>query len=398
MKKKKVVIIGGGPSALLLAAHLHPEVFDVHIYEKNAACGRKFLVAGKGGFNLTHSEELDLLISRYTPNSFLEKALRDFSNTDLRSWLEDLGISTFVGSSKRVYPEKGKKPIEVLEAILEKLEGLKVKLHTNQTWQGWNDEGKLSFSDEQSVEAEFVIFSLGGASWKKTGSDGSWTSIFSEKGINILPFQASNCAYQVDWNKDFIERQEGKPLKNIAISCGNQTQKGELVLTKFGLEGGSIYALSPKIRKQFEEKGSAGVSIDLKVGLSEEEVLKRLQYTHSCSWTKHIVRELRLDKVQIALLKNLVNKEDFNNPKTLVKRVKSLPVTLIGSAPIDEAISTVGGIDLDEVDEHLQLKKISNHYSIGEMLDWDAPTGGYLLQACFSMGVHLAHHLNSQYS
>lgn len=392
--KKTVAIIGGGPAAMLLAAHIDTNLFDVTIYERNVALGRKFLVAGKGGFNLTHSESLIDFITRYAPFNFIKEALTDFSNSDLQEWLTTINIPTFIGSSKRIYPEKGIKPIEVLSAILNVLKQKNVQIKTQHHWLGWNEKSQLLFENKTAIDADITIFALGGASWKKTGSDGSWINHFQKKGINTIPFQASNCAYKINWNEDFLRKSEGKPLKNISITCSNNSQKGEIIITKFGMEGGAIYALSPNIRKELNSTNSAQIFIDLKPQFSLHQVESKLT---SSKITEQLTNKLKLEKTKIILLKAYLTKEQFLDIAYLAKTIKAFPLTITETAAIDDAISTVGGIDLNEIDTHFQLKKMPNTYVIGEMLDYDAPTGGYLLQSCFSMGVFLARQLNKKF-
>ena len=398
--KRTIAIIGGGPAALMLAAQLDENKFDVTIYERNAAVGRKFLVAGDGGFNLTHSEETEQFISRYTPSSFFEKIISGFSNTDLQNWLASIGIETFIGTSKRIFPVKGIKPIDVLNAILDVLKKKSVTIKTNHLWKGWsNDKILLELCPPPEgagggLNPDITVFALGGSSWKVTGSDGSWTNYFSEKGIEIVPFQASNCAYEVKWKKEFIEIAEGKSLKNISVSCKSKNKKGEIVITRFGLEGGAVYALSPEIRKQLKYDKSAEIFIDLKPHLSYEQIRDKFSTRGNRSIKKLLMDRLSFDDVQIELLKTLLTKDEFTDLELLAAKIKKLPLTISSSAPIDDAISTVGGISLTEIDEYFQLKKLPDNYVIGEMLDWDAPTGGYLLQGCFSMGNLLAEHLN----
>ncbi|MBA3706072.1 MAG: TIGR03862 family flavoprotein [Bacteroidetes bacterium] len=417
--KKIIAIIGGGPAAMILAAQLDTQKFDVTIYERNAALGRKFLVAGDGGFNLTHSEEIENFISRYTPVYFFEKIISSFTNTNLRAWLKSIGIETIVGSSKRVFPAGGIpskggivqlsptktvgqvsqiKPIDVLNSILNVLKKKNVPIKTQHLWKGWNSANELLFETNDTIvsfKADIIVFALGGGSWKVTGSDGNWTNYFKEKEIEIIPFQASNCAYEIKWGKEFIETAEGNSLKNISLKCGNKEKKGEVVITKFGLEGGAIYALSPNIRQQLNAHGKATVLLDLKPTLTVEEIKSKITGRGNKSLSKQLEDELNINKVQLALLKAILNKEEFTSPEILSEKIKTLPLIITAAAPIDEAISTVGGISLSEIDEDFQLKKLSNHYVIGEMLDWDAPTGGYLLQACFSMGNYLAKFLNT---
>ena len=393
--KKSVSIIGGGPAALILAASLDCKKFKVTLYEKNKTVGRKFLVAGKGGFNLTHSESTKELIARYTPAHFLREALNEFDNHDFRNWLDSIGVSTYVGSSKRVYPEIGIKPIAVLNAMVTVLKKQDVDIRYDHIWRGWTSKGALVFNTDTEIQSDYTIFALGGGSWKITGSDGSWLDLFKKQNIPVAPFQSSNCGYDVNWPKDFITEHEGSPLKNIAMSCLNKSQKGEAVITHFGLEGNAIYALSPQIREELQKHQKAIVCIDLKPSLHYTDVLQKIQKSTFKKTSETLQKEVKLSPVQIGLLKKYLSKETYLNPALLAKKIKELPIEILGSALLNEAISTVGGIQLNAVDEHFELKKLKQYYCIGEMLDWDAPTGGYLLQASFSMGKYLAKHLNS---
>jgi hypothetical protein len=391
--KKTVAIIGGGPAALLFAAKLDAEQFDVTIYEKNKSFGRKFLVAGKGGFNLTHAEAIADFSQRYTPVKFLETSLLNFTNVDLRDWLFDKGIPTFVGTSKRIYPEKGIKPIEVLNKVLAVLEEKNIAFKFEKEWKGWDEQNRLIFNEGETVEADLVVFAMGGGSWKVTGSDGTWRTTFQEKGIETSPFKPANCAYRIDWKKEFIAKHGGAPLKNIVLSCGENLQKGELVVTDFGLEGNAIYALGPQIQMELDTKGKAEIFLDLKPQLTSEQILTKLAKSAK-KLSQFLTDELKLSRTQLNLLKNELSKEEFLNPNVLVSKIKSLLLLVNSAAELDEAISTTGGVDLKSVDENFQIKQLPNQYCIGEMLDWNAPTGGYLLQACFSMGVALADKLN----
>jgi len=394
IKKKSIAVIGGGPAALMFAAQVDTKLFDVTIYEKNKQFGRKFLVAGKGGFNLTHSEEIDAFIERYTPSDFLEPALRSFTNDDLPNWLESIGIPTIIGSSKRVYPEKGIKPIEVLEAILNQLKKNTIHFEFEHEWLGWNEKNELLFNENQTLKSDKVVFALGGGSWSVTGSTGNWIDIFKKKGIDVVPFQPSNCAFQINWDKQFINQHEGQPLKNCAISCGNKTQKGEGVFTQFGLEGNVIYGLSPQIRQQLHSEGKASIFIDFKPTLSESDVRIKLTSSTRKNSTETLKIDLKLSSTQIALLKAMTSKEEFKDSKIMAKYIKQFPLDVIGTAPIQDAISTVGGISRNSLSPHFEIEIFPNHYCIGEMIDWDAPTGGYLLQACFSMGTFLAKNIS----
>ncbi len=383
----------------MLACSLDTSKYSVSIYEKNTALARKFLVAGKGGFNLTHSEELEQLINRYHPKQFIEPFLNYFSNDDFRDWLKSIGIETYVGTSKRVFPVKGIKPIEVLNAIESVLKKNNVSIHYNHEWKGWNNE-QLIFqtSNNQSltVTSDIIVFAMGGASWKVTGSAGNWTSYFEEKRIQINSFYPSNCAYKINWDSELIKQISGQALKNCAFSCGITHKKGEAVLTNFGIEGSGVYALSKEIREQLVKNKKAELFIDFKPELSLEEIQNRFENRGKLSIKDVLDKKLNLSTTQIHLLKSQTTKEEYNQPEVISKLIKKFSLVLTDFAPIDEAISTVGGIDSTELNNDLELKKLPNYYCMGEMLDWDAPTGGYLLQACFSMGKFVADKLNQK--
>ena len=420
MSKQNIAIIGGGPASLMLACSLDANKFNISIYEKNAALGRKFLVAGKGGFNLTHSEDLVQFAKRYHPKEFIESFLCHFSNTDFRNWLKQFGIETYVGTSKRVFPKKGIKPIEVLKAIESVLKKTNVSIYYNHDWKGWSNEQLIfqtSNNQTSRINADVVVFALGGASWKVTGSDGSWTSYFNEKGIQINKFYPSNCAYKINWNPTFIKTYQGSPLKNCEFTSGNISRKGEAVITEFGIEGSGIYPLRPELRKplirpnishpelvsgshemlkQVQHDVVVKLYIDFKPDLPLEEIIERIENKGKFSIKEVLGKKMNLSDTQIELLKLYSSKEEYNNVQFLSQLIKSFPLHIVGLAPMDDAISTVGGIALDQVTDSLELKKLPNHYCLGEMLDWDAPTGGYLLQACFSMGKFLADKLNTK--
>lgn len=399
MSKQNIAIIGGGPASMMLACSLDTSKYNVTIYEKNAALGRKFLVAGDGGFNLTHSEDIEQFVNRYHPKQFIEPFLNHFSNTDFRHWLKSIGIETYIGTSKRIFPVKGVKPIEVLNIIISVLKNNNISIQYNYEWKGWNNK-QLIFQTTNNqivnITADIVVFAMGGASWKVTGSNGEWTSYFEEKGIQINSFYPSNCTYQILWDADFIKLISGQALKNCEFFCGNMHKKGEAILTDFGIEGSGVYALSKEIREQLIHNQKAELFIDFKPELSIEEIQNRLENKGKLSIKDILEKKINLSDTQIQLLKFYTTKEEYNLPKHLSELIKKFSLILKAFAPIDEAISTVGGIDLKEVNENLELKKLPNHYCLGEMLDWDAPTGGYLLQACFSMGKIVADKLNQK--
>ncbi len=397
MTKKTIAIIGGGASALMLASTLNNGKYTINIYEKNATLGRKFLVAGKGGFNLTHSENEVDFATRYTPSAFVAPFIAHFSATDFRTWLSAIGINTYVGTSKRVFPTKGIKPIQVLKAIENCLANNHVNVYYNYTLANFTSN-VLTFihnNAEVAVMADIVVFAVGGASWKVTGSDGAWLNIIKNKGIDTEVFYPSNCAYKINWDATLIKIIEGEALKNITLSCGTLHKKGEVVLTTFGIEGSGIYALSAAIRPQLLANQAAIVYIDFKPELSTESIVELLHNRGNLSVKDVLHKKLKLNPTHLALLKHSTTKTEYNNPQQLSAFIKKYPLHITGVAPTDQAISTVGGIALHEVDEHLMLKKLPNHYAIGEMLNWDAPTGGYLLQACFSMGKYLGYKLNT---
>lgn len=396
--KKTISIIGGGASALMLGCELDSDKFDVSIYEKNNALGRKFLVAGDGGLNLTHSQSPADFIKQYTPPGFLEKAFQDFNNEDFIKWINTLGIKTFVGTSGRVFPIKEYKPIEVLNTMLSKIKNNHVTIHYKHDWKGFLENNTLVFENNnelKEVTSDYVVFCLGGASWSVTGSKGDWSNYFAEKKIQILPFKPSNCALKINWGDAFLNKIEGKILKNISVTCITKKNLGEVVLTKFGIEGSGIYPLSPQIREQIQTNGNAKIYIDFKPNLSQETISKKLSsIIIKPRFTENLKKTLNLSSTQIQLLKQFLSKDEFLNLEILSQRIKQFPLKVSNLAPIDEAISTVGGISLNEITPNFELKKLHNHFAVGEMLDFDAPTGGYLLQSCFSMGKYVTDYLN----
>jgi len=392
--KKTVAIIGGGAASIMLALKLDATKYSVTIYEKNRTLGRKFLVAGDGGLNLTHASDIELMIKQYDQSVFLKSALLSFSNFDLRNTLQSMGIETFIGSSNRVFPAKSIKPITVLNALVTELKQKNVSFKFEHQWTGWDANMKLLFKNGGVVSADYTAFAMGGASWKVTGSDGIWKNIFENKGIETKPFLAANCAFGVAWDKNFIKNHAGKPLKNISIRIGKYISKGELVISEFGIEGNAIYALSKQIQQALLKKGKAHIYINLKPMLSIEQVNEKLNLSKGKNRTYALKNHLKLSATQIQLLKMNLSKEDYLNDLKLTHAISNFPISITQSALVDEAISTIGGIALDEVNAFFELKKIPNSFCLGEMLNWNAPTGGYLLQACFSMGAFLAQHLN----
>lgn len=394
--KKSLVIVGGGPAAMILACMLDSNIFDITLIEKEKTLGRKFLVAGKGGFNLTHSEPMVDMIQKYKGFKSLNNALSTFNNVDFRDWLLELGIETYIGSSKRVFPIKGIKPIEVLNAIIKKIKSNQVSIETETVWSGSFINGGYIESIHKGksifLKADKIVFAMGGGSWKITGSDGKWLDHFKERGICTIPFRPSNCALHVKWPEP-MKIHIGKPIKNISLSYKGKSIKGEMMITDHGIEGSPAYALSYNVGDALQTNNVVDVYVDLKPTLSLDKIRSTLSKHHK-KMSRILRDELSLSSTAVALIKSITSREEFSEVKLLSALIKNLPLAVTGLSPIDEAISTVGGVGADAIDDNMELIDYPNHYVIGEMLDWNGPTGGYLLQACFSMGSQLAYRLN----
>lgn len=387
MAINKIVIIGGGPSGLLAACILSAD-HEVTIYEKEKAIGKKFLIAGKGGLNITNKLAGDALLEKYTPKDFFSDAIADFDSKSLRKWLYELGIDTFEGSSGKVFPVDGVSPASIVSILKQKFLNQGGQLFLNHEFVGFSDENGIMVKSEDltsTISADYYIFALGGASWPITGSTGEWKKYFEMKGIQTEPFQASNCGIVVNWPNAIKDNHSGKPLKNISISAGNLTAKGEMIITEYGLEGYAVYPIVPAIRQQLAEKGSADIVLDFKPFNTIEHLLQKLEHKTAIH-TKKYASVFNLSSADLSLIKLFTTKESFLNPIEFVKSLKSLNIRVTGLSPIEEAISTVGGISVCELNHDFSLKKMPEYYAIGEMVDWDAPTGGFLLQGCFSMG------------
>lgn len=373
----EIVIVGIGPAGLMAGYQLLKKGFSVSFYDHKKTAGRKFLVAGNGGFNLTHNSEGDDFSDKYN-HEFIRNAVSEFTNQDTVIWLKEIGIPTFIGSSGKIFPVQGIKPIEVLNAWLSKIESLGGKLYFEHKLVNFRDnEVTFAFTEELvNVKFDKLIFSLGGASWSKTGSTGNWLELFDSKGITILPFESSNAGFNVkNWKATF----NGIRLKNCSLKIGNLEKKGEVLFTKYGIEGAPVYALNDMIRKSHTK-----VFVDLKPMFTLERILEVLKSKRQ-NRTQHL-SELKLTKELVLYLKESISKVDYLNNEFMAKSIKNLPFEIESLRPLEEAISTVGGIKMNEVTEYFELIKFPNCFCIGEMLDWDAPTGGFLLQACFSTG------------
>ena len=387
MQSKQIAIIGGGPAGLMAADVLSP-FFQVRIYEKEKAIGQKFLVAGTGGLNITNGLKGESLASEYTPSGFLNEAICCFDSSSLREWLLQLGIPTYEGSSKRVFPEKGITPAEVLKKIRQKLEKQGVEFYPKHAFTGFGEAGNLNFKhgrNKITVQADFYIFALGGASWPVTGSTGEWLKYFENHGIKTLPFQSSNCGIHIEWPDNIKANHAGKPLKNAGVSVNGVYRKGEAVITEYGLEGNVIYQLVPEIRKSLNSGMPVHITLDLKPFNTEEQLLAKVAAKTSAR-TKNYADIFNLNNTQLSVIKAFTSRESFLSPQLFAGSLKQILLPVQALRPIAEAISTVGGIDLEEMNSDFSFKKLPQCFAIGEMLDWDAPTGGFLLQGCFSMG------------
>ena len=388
MERKRIAIIGGGPAGLIAADAL-AQHGEVHLYEQGRSVGRKFLVAGQGGFNLTNSAEGETLKAMYAPPGFLDEALASFGPAELCAWLQEMGIETYVGTSGRVFPVKGTRPIDVLQAIRDRLIARGVRFHLEHAFIGFDAEVRPIIEHAGSratVQADRVLFALGGASWSVTGSTGHWVTHFASLGLDIAPFRSSNCGINVQWPAHFIAAHAGKPLKNIRITAGDGSILGEATITKHGLEGNAIYPIVPVVREALERGEEAFIHIDLKPNSTAEHLLHKLSGSTPADYPK----ALRLDRVQLAMVKAVTPKERFFSPTDLVQDSKHLRIAVTGLRPIEEAISTVGGIRPADLTPAFAIARYPQLHAIGEMVDWDAPTGGYLLQGCFAMGHHAA--------
>lgn len=358
---------------------------EVHVYDRMPSAGRKFLMAGKGGLNLTHSEPLEDLLSRYGKREILEPLLRAFGPAELREWARGLGVETFVGTSRRVFPTD-MKAAPLLRAWMRRLRESGVKFHHRHRWLGWTSEGMLRF-DTGEVAAEAVVLALGGGSWARLGSDGTWVPVLEDAGIHVEPLRPSNCGFEVAWSEFFRNRFAGRPVKSVAATFGGRRQEGEFVVTEAGVEGSLVYAFSAALREEIARSGSATLHLDLVPGRETQRLAADLAKPRgSRSLSDHLRRQAGLDAVKGSLLREVLSSEDLSDPFLLAAALKALPLRLVGTRPLDEAISTAGGVAFEDLDEHLMLRSRPGVFCAGEMLDWEAPTGGYLLTACFATG------------
>lgn len=364
------------------------------IYDRMPSLGRKFLMAGRGGLNLTHNEPLAAFLDRFTPDEpQLRAAIEAFAPKDLRAWCEELGQETFVGSSGRIFP-RAMKASPLLRAWLRHLAGLGVRFRTRHRWLGWTGDDRLLFETpdgEVRIAADVTIFAFGGASWPNLGADGVWTESLARAGIGVAPLRPSNCGFLVDWSERFRERFAGEPLKGIGLGFGSKSLRGEAMITRDGIEGGGVYALSPDLREAIAETGRAVLSIDLRPDLPQDDLARRLSQPRGRQSLSTFLRKTaKLSPLAIAMLREVEEAAgppiSAITPADLAARIKALPLRLTATASMARAISTAGGVRFSEIDDCFMLKARPGTFVAGEMLDWEAPTGGYLLQASFATG------------
>ncbi len=390
-----VVVVGGGPAGLMAAEAAVAAGANVELYDAMPSVGRKFLLAGKGGLNLTHSEPMESFLSRYgARRAFIESAITSFSPAAVRTWACNLGVETFVGTSGRVFPTD-MKAAPLLRAWLHRLRQAGVRFFVRHRWCGWDEQGSLRFETPQGirvVHAQAVVLALGGGSWPSLGSDAAWVPILTMRNIPIAPLQPANCGFDLRWTDHFRKRFTGQPVKTVAITLttpeGSTTrQVGAFVITETGVEGGIIYAVSRSIREMITSQGQALVHLDL----TPDRTVERLRHDLSQSKGKrtivtHLKRRAGLAGVKAGLLYETLSKDVLMNPARLASAIKSLPLTIVAPRPLEEVISTAGGVSFDALDTRLMVRSLPGVFCAGEMLDWEAPTGGYLLTACLATG------------
>ena len=389
-----VAIMGAGPAGLMAAEVLANGGADVTVYDAMPSVGRKFLLAGRGGLNLTHSEPLPDFFERYgAAKSHLVPAITAFPPDALRAWSDALGQPTFTGSSGRVFPESFKAS-PLLRAWLRRLDAMGVKFALRHRWVGWDEHGKLLFQTadgQHAVESSATILALGGASWPRLGSDGAWVAPLAAKGVAIAPLRPANCGFTFAWSDIFKTRFEGQPLKNIVLSFGEHSVRGEAMITRSGIEGGVVYALSAHLREAIIAAGGATLHVALLPNIEPGQLIARLSAPRGKqSFSNFLRKASQLTPVAIGLLQEAAIASGVVlstlSATDLADFINTVPIKLNGIAPIARAISTAGGISFDELDDDFMIRRLPGVFAAGEMLDWEAPTGGYLLQASFATG------------
>jgi uncharacterized flavoprotein (TIGR03862 family) len=386
---KHIAIIGAGPAGLMAAEVALEAGAQVDIYDAMPSAGRKFLMAGKSGLNITHSEDAAVFRARYdAPDARLARMVEAFGPADIVKWMAGLGIEAHVGSSGRVFPV-GMKASPLLRRWLARLGAAGAALHTRHRWTGWDSKGALVFetmTGQVTVQADAVVLALGGASWRRLGSDGEWAKILAAKGVALEDFAPSNCAFTADWSAK-MPPLAGAPVKNVALSAHGQTVRGDFVITRSGIESGAVYPLAAALRRDIAADGRAVLTIDLLPDADEAALTARLAAAHpKDSISNRLRKAARLDAAKIGLLNEVTRGQLPKEPDALARLIKALPLVLTGTAPMDTAISTAGGVPWAALDDGLQLKALPGVWCAGEMIAWDAPTGGYLLTASLATG------------
>lgn len=394
---RTAVVVGAGPAGLMAAEILSGAGLRVAIYEQMPSAGRKFLLAGRGGLNLTHSEPLDAFLARYGDTApLLRETIRAFPPDALRDWATALGQETFVGTSGRVFP-RAMKASPLLRAWLRRLAGSGVTLHLRHRWDGWSD-GNLRFASpegEVNLSPDVVALALGGASWPGLGSNGRWVDFLTECGVAVASLKPANSGFRVDWSETFRSKFEGQPLKGVALDFAGRTVRGEAIVTSMGIEGGAVYAISAPLRDAVLTHGEATLHLALRPDSDMSALERQLARPRGKQSVSTFLRKTaNLSPVAIGLLQEVAIASGENlgtlSAPELARRINRLPLHIAGVAPIERAISSAGGIEFAELDDNFMLRKIPGTFAAGEMLDWEAPTGGYLLQACFATGVAAA--------
>ena len=391
----RIAILGGGPAGLMAAEAARAAGAEVDLYERMGSVGRKFLIAGKGGLNLTHADPFDTFVMRYRERrDEVARWLRAFDADALRAWARGLGVDTFVGTSGRVFP-RDLKAAPLLRGWVRRLRASGVRFHVGHEWRGWHGDGALRFATvhgEIAVRADAVVLALGGASWPVLGSDGRWTTTLDARAIDIAPLRPSNCGFDVAWSAHFAQRHAGDPIKPVVLEWtgadGNTTRKqGECVVTANGIEGSLVYAFSAALRDAIDARGQATIHLDLMPDRRREDLVRALaRGPGKRSLSEHWRRSLGLDGVKAGLLREVLAADALRDADTVARMLKALPLALLRPRPVDEAISSAGGVRFDALDDDLMLRALPGVFCAGEMIDWEAPTGGYLLTACFASG------------
>jgi uncharacterized flavoprotein (TIGR03862 family) len=384
-----IAVIGAGPAGLMAAEALVARGVGVDVYDAMPRFGRKFLMAGKSGLNISHAEELDVFLSRYHGDDRLLDMVRAFGPGEIAGWMAGLGIAAHTGPTGRVFPEM-MKASPLLRAWLVRLQEQGAVLHPRHRWQGWDDDGALVFDapdGQKVVSAGATVLALGGASWKRLGSDGAWEPLVAAKGGDVVPFGPSNCGFTVDWSSHVKDKFAGAPVKSVRLWADGQETRSEFVVTQRGVESGGIYTLSAALIDELKRTGAATLFVDMLPDMDVATIAGKLERPRGKqSLANHLRKTVQLSGVKLALLHEATGGPLPDGPEALAQLIKAVPIRIAGTAPLDEAISTTGGVAWDALDDALMLRNVPGVFCAGEMIDWDAPTGGYLITACLATG------------